>query len=470
MNPKEVLKLAQDKGAVMVDLKFTDLIGTWQHTSVPVGMLTEAAFTEGYGLDGSSMRGWQPIHASDMVMVPDATTAVMDPFNEHPTLSIICDVVDPIAKGRYARCPRHVARKAEAFLAKSGVGDVAYFGPEAEFFIFDDVRFDQGPNFGFYNLDSVEGQWNSGRDEGPNLGHKPRYKGAYYPTPPVDALADIRAEMCLVMQEVGITVEAQHHEVASGGQCEIDMKFNSLLRMADQLMWFKYIVKNVARRHGRTATFMPKPIFGDNGSGMHVHQSLWKGGKPLFAGSGYAGLSELGLHYIGGLLHHAQALCAFTNPTINSYRRLVPGYEAPVNLAYSGRNRSAAVRIPMMSDSPKAKRIEYRTPDPAAVPYLAFAAMMMAGLDGIKHRRHPGEPLEKDIYSLSKAELAGVPHTPASLGHALDALEADHGFLLEGGVFTPDLIEEVIAYKREKEILPQSMVPTPGEFALYYDT
>ena len=469
MKPKDVLKFAEEKGAVMVDLKFTDLIGTWQHTTVPVGMLSEDSFREGFGLDGSSMRGWQPIHASDMVMVPDASTAVMDPFCEHATLSLICDVRDPIEGKDYSRDPRHVARKAEAFLQKSGVGDTAYFGPEAEFFIFDDVRFDQGPNFGYYNLDSVEGRWNSGRDEGPNLGHKPRYKEAYYPTAPVDSLADIRAEMCMVMQEVGITVEAQHHEVASGGQCEIDMRYNTLTRMADQLMWFKYIIKNVARRHGRSATFMPKPIFGDNGSGMHVHQSLWKGGKPLFAGDAYAGMSQMALHYIAGILHHAPALCALTNPTVNSYRRLVPGFEAPVNLAYSSRNRSAAIRIPMINASPKAKRIEYRTPDPTAVPYLAFAAMMMAGVDGIKNKRMPGKPLDKDIYSLSPEELAGVASTPGSLECALDALERDHAFLLEGGVFTPDLIEMLIHYKRTREVQPLSMVPTPGEFGLYYD-
>ena len=469
MKPKDVLKFAEEKGAVMVDLKFTDLIGTWQHTTVPVGMLSEDSFREGFGLDGSSMRGWQPIHASDMVMVPDASTAVMDPFCEHATLSLICDVRDPIEGKDYSRDPRHVARKAEAFLQKSGVGDTAYFGPEAEFFLFDDVRFDQGPNFGYYNLDSVEGRWNSGRDEGPNLGHKPRYKEAYYPTAPVDSLADIRAEMCMVMQEVGITVEAQHHEVASGGQCEIDMRYNTLTRMADQLMWFKYIIKNVARRHGRSATFMPKPIFGDNGSGMHVHQSLWKGGKPLFAGDGYAGMSQMALHYIAGILHHAPALCALTNPTVNSYRRLVPGFEAPVNLAYSSRNRSAAIRIPMINASPKAKRIEYRTPDPTAVPYLAFAAMMMAGVDGIKNKRMPGKPLDKDIYSLSPEELAGVASTPGSLECALDALERDHAFLLEGGVFTPDIIEMLIHYKRTREVQPLSMVPTPGEFGLYYD-
>lgn len=469
MKPKEVLDFAAEKGAVMVDLKFMDFPGMWQHTTVPVSQLSEASFENGFGFDGSSIRGWQPINASDMLIVPDASTAVMDPFTEHPTLSLICDIADPITKEDYSRDPRHIARKAESYLASTKIGDTAYFGPEAEFFVFDDVRFDQGPNFAFYNVDSVEGRWNSGRDEGPNLGYKPRYKEGYFPVPPTDSLHDLRAEMCLVMEQVGISVEAQHHEVASGGQCEIDMRFNKLTKMADDLMWFKYIIKNVARRHGRTVTFMPKPIYGDNGSGMHVHQSIWKEGKPLFAGDGYAGMSEMAMWYIAGILKHAPALCAFTNPTTNSYRRLVPGYEAPVNLAYSSRNRSASIRIPMIAQSPKAKRVEVRFPDPSCNGYLAFAAMLMAGLDGIERKLDPGAPLDKDIYGLSPEELAEIPSTPGTLNESLKALEADHSFLLKGDVFTEDVLDMWVTYKRDKEFKPQSMYPTAMEFAMYFD-
>ncbi len=469
MQPKDILAMASERGVAMVDFKFMDFPGMWQHTTVPVAMLTEASFEEGFGFDGSSIRGWQPIHASDMLLVPDPATAVLDPFCDYPTLSLICDIVDPLSKQRYSRDPRHIAHKAEGYLKTTQIADTCYVGPEAEFFIFDEVRYDQGPNFAFYNVDSVEGKWNTGRDESPNLGYKTRHKEGYYPVPPSDSLMDIRTEMCLEMEKVGIKVEAQHHEVASGGQCEIDMRFDTLTKTADHLMWFKHIVKNVARRHGRTVTFMPKPIYGDNGSGMHVHQSLWKNGKPLFAGNAYAGLSDMALWYIGGILRHAGALCAFTNPTTNSYRRLVPGFEAPVNLAYSSRNRSASVRIPMLSPSPKAKRIEVRFPDPSCNGYLAFAALMMAGLDGIERKIDPGQPLDRDIYGLSPKELADVPSTPGTLEEALRALEADHDFLLRGDVFTEDALDMWVSYKRDREAKPLSQYPTAMEFAMYYD-
>jgi glutamine synthetase len=469
MNPKEVLSFAAKHNAVMVDLKFMDFPGMWQHFSVPMSELSEDSFEEGFGFDGSSIRGWQPIDRSDMLVVPDPATAVMDPFTQHPTLSLICNVVQPSTREPYSRDPRWVARKAEEYLRTTGIGDTAYFGPEAEFFVLDDIRFDQGPNFAFYEVDSVEGYWNTGRDEGPNLGFKPRYKEGYFPVPPTDSLNDMRTEMCLEMEKVGISIEAQHHEVASGGQCEIDMRFDSLLKVADNLKWFKYIVKNVARRHGKSATFMPKPIHGDNGSGMHTHQSIWKEGKPLFAGNGYAGLSDQALWYIGGILEHAPALCAFTNPTTNSYKRLVPGFEAPVRLAYSGRNRSAAVRIPTISASPKTKRVEVRFPDSSCNAYLAFAAMLMAGLDGIERKIDPGEALDKDIYGLSPQELAGVPQTPGTLEEALNALDKDHAFLLKGDVFTEDVLEMWSSYKRENEVTPLRTYPNAMEFALYYD-
>ena len=469
MKPKDVLAFAKESECVMVDLKFLDLPGMWQHFSVPVAELNEDSFEDGYGFDGSSIRGWQPINASDMLVIPDPTTARIDPFCAHKTLSLIGNIADPITRQRYSRDPRNVAKKAVAYMQSTGVADTAYFGPEAEFFVFDDVRFDQTRNAGFYILDSIEGQWNSGKDERPNLGHKPRWKGGYFPVAPIDTLQDVRTEMVQVMQSVGISVECQHHEVATAGQCEIDMRFADLVSIGDQLMWFKYIVKNVALRHNKSATFMPKPIFEDNGSGMHVHQSLWKGGKPLFAGNEYAGLSEMALHYIGGILKHAQALCAFTNPTTNSYKRLVPGFEAPVNLAYSSRNRSAAIRIPMYSDSPKAKRAEVRFPDPTANGYLAFAAMLMAGLDGIQNRIHPGDPLDRDIYGLSPEEKQGLPTTPDSLASALTALGEDHEFLLRGDVFTEDLISTWIQYKTDGEVDPVRLRPTPYEFMLYYD-
>ncbi len=471
MTPKAVLEFAKEKGVKMVDLKFMDLPGTWQHFSVPIQQLEESSFEEGFGFDGSSIRGWQPIHASDMLVIPDSSTAQMDPFLTFvPTLSMICNIFDPITKEAYSRDPRFVAQKAEAYLKSTGIGDTAFFGPEAEFFIFDDIRFDQNAQSGYYYIDSVEGWWNTGREEGPNLGYKAKHGGGYFPAPPSDSQADIRMEMVQILQDAyGIEVEAEHHEVATAGQAEIDMKYTSLVQCADHLMRFKYVVKNVARKHGKTATFMPKPIFQDNGSGMHTHQSIWKDGKPLFAGDKYGGLSEMAMHYIGGLLKHAPALCALTNPTTNSYKRLVPGYEAPINLVYSTSNRSASIRIPMYSASPKAKRVEYRTPDPACNGYLAFAAQLLAGLDGIENRIDPGEPLDKNIYGLSPEEKAGIPSTPGSLSEALDHLEKDHDFLLKGDVFTPDLIDMWISYKRENEVDAINLRPHPHEFALYYD-
>ena len=444
-----------------------DFPGLWQHLSVPIGELTEELFTDGHGFDGSSIRGWQAINASDMLIIPDPDSARIDPFLKDSTLVMICDVVDPVTRENYSS--PNIAKKAEAFLKASGIADVAYFGPEAEFFVFDDIRFDSTENSCYYFVDSTEGQWNTGRAEGPNLGYKPRYKEGYFPVPPMDSQQDIRSEMVLLMEEVGIQVETHHHEVATAGQAEIDMRFDSLVKMADKLQWYKYIIKQVARRHNQTATFMPKPLFNDNGSGMHTHQSLWKGGEPLFAGDGYSGVSQTCLHYIGGILKHAPALCAFVAPTTNSYKRLVPGFEAPVNLAYSSRNRSAAVRIPMYSPSPKAKRIEVRFPDPACNAYIAFAAMLMAGLDGVENRLDPGEPLDKDIYALSPAELSKVPSVPGSLEGALNALESDHEFLTKGDVFTQDVIETWLEYKRGKEIDPVRLRPHPYEFKLYFD-
>ncbi len=469
MTPKEVLEFSKKNNIEVVDLKFMDLIGSWQHFSVPVSELGEGLFEDGLGFDGSSIRGWQAINASDMLVIPDSTTAVEDPFMQVATLSMLCDIVDPITREKYSRDPRNVAQKAEAYLQSTGIGDVAYFGPEAEFFIFDDVRYRSDTNQSFYYVDSVEGSWNTGREESPNLGYKPRHKEGYFPVSPSDSLHDIRTEMMLIMQKIGMSMECHHHEVATGGQCEIAARFSSLVKSADNLMWYKYIVKNVAKKYGKTATFMPKPLHGDNGSGMHVHQSIWKNGKPLFAGNGYAGFSETGLHYIGGILKHAPAICAFAAPTTNSYKRLVPGFEAPVNLAYSSRNRSAAIRIPMYSPSPKAKRMEARFPDPSSNGYLVFAAMLMAGLDGIENKIDPGEPLDKDIYALGPEELANIPTLPDSLGGSLKALEEDHDFLLKGDVFTQDLIDKWIEYKREKEIDELRVRPHPLEFHLYYD-
>ncbi len=469
MTPKEVIDFSKKNDVAMVDIKFMDLLGTWQHFTVPASVLEESLFEEGLGFDGSSIRGWQAINASDMLVIPDPTTFVMDPFTQIPTLSLLCTIVDPITKEKYSRDPRNIAQKAEAYLNSTGIGDTAFFGPEAEFFVFDDVRYGSSPNASSYSVDSVEAAWNSNKDEGPNLGHKLRHKEGYFPVSPADSLQDIRSEMMMVMQDVGIVMECHHHEVATAGQCEIDMKFTSLVKCADNLMWYKYIVKNIAKRHGKTATFMPKPIFGDNGTGMHVHQSIWKGGNPLFAGNGYAGFSEMGLHYIGGILKHARAICAFTAPTTNSYKRLVPGFEAPVNLAYSSRNRSAAVRIPMYSPSPKAKRLECRFPDPSCNGYLAFSAMLMAGLDGIENKIDPGDPLDKDIYALGPEELANISTLPHSLEDALKALEEDHDFLLKGDVFTQDVIDTWIDYKQENEIAELRLRPHPMEFTMYYD-
>lgn len=469
MKPKDVLDLAKQAGAVMVDLRFIDLPGVWQHTSVPIHRLTEDAFEDGFGFDGSSIRGYQPIHASDMLIVPDPASARVDPFLQRPTLALTCSIVDPITRQPYSRDPRFIARKAEAYLKQTGIGDTCYIGPEAEFFVFDDVRFDQTRNAGFYEVDSVEAAWNTGREENPNRGYKVRHKQGYFPVPPTDTLMDLRTQMVERLHGVGILVEVSHHEVATAGQCEIDMTFSSLLDMADKLMWFKHVVKNTAWAAGKTATFMPKPLFEDNGSGMHVHQSIWRDGKPLFAGDGYAQLSEMALHYMGGIMKHSRALAALTNPTTNSYRRLVPGFEAPVNIAYSSRNRSAAIRIPMYDVSPKAKRIEVRYPDPSCNPYLAFSALLMAGLDGIQNKIDPGEPLDKDIYALSPEELSDVPQMPGSLEEALQALKDDHEFLLKGDVFTKDVIDAWLEYKRENELNPVRLRPVPYEFFLYYD-
>jgi len=469
MTPKDVLKMVKDQGVKMVDLRFMDFPGLWQHFSVPVSELEESNFEDGYGFDGSSIRGWQPIHASDMLVVPDAATAKMDPFFDEPTLVLICDIVDPITKEAYSRDPRNIAKKAEAYLKSTGIGDTAFIGPEAEFFIFDDIRFDSGRNGAFYEIDSVEGVWNSGRDENPNLGYKPRHKEGYFPVPPMDKFQDLRTKMVLTLQELGIDIEAQHHEVATAGQAEIDMRFKPLLQMSDQLMWFKYVLKNVAYSAGHTVTFMPKPLFEDNGTGMHTHISIWKDGNPTFAGDKYAGLSETGMYAIGGILKHARAVCAFSNPTTNSYKRLVPGFEAPVNLAYSSRNRSASIRIPMYSASPKAKRIEFRTPDPSCNGYLAFSAILMAAIDGIENKINPGDPLDKDIYGLPPEELAQIPSAPGSLDEALNALIEDQGFLLKGDVFTQDAIDMWIDYKTDKEVNPVKLRPHPYEFSLYFD-
>ena len=469
MTPKEVLNMAKENGAKVVDLRFMDFPGLWQHLTVPISQLAESSFEDGFGFDGSIIRGWQPIHASDMLVIPDATTAKMDPFYEAPTLVLICNIADPITREAYSRDPRNIARKAEAYLKSSGIGDIAYFGPEAEFFIFDDIRFESTRFSAFYKIDSIEGSWNSGRDEGPNLGYKPRHKEGYFPVPPMDKFQDLRTEMVLTLENLEIEIEAQHHEVATAGQAEIDMRFKPLLQMADQLMWFKYVLKNVAYRRNHTVTFMPKPLFGDNGTGMHTHISIWKENQPLFAGDKYAGISQEALYAIGGILKHCRALTAFTNPTTNSYKRLVPGFEAPVNLAYSSRNRSAAVRIPMYSPSPKAKRIEFRTPDPSCNGYLAFSAMLMAVIDGIQNKIDPGDPLDKNIYNLPPEELAEIPSAPGSLEEAIEALKADQEFLLKGDVFTQDAIDMWMEYKTEHEINDVKLRPHPHEFYLYFD-
>jgi glutamine synthetase len=470
MKPAEVMGLIKDKQVKAVDFRFVDLPGLWQHFTVSVKEFSADAFEEGLGFDGSSIRGFQEIQESDMLLMPDPATAFLDPFAEAPTLVLLCNVKDPVTGEDYTRDPRRIAIKAENYLKSTGIADTAYFGPEAEFFIFDDVRFSQGYDHGFYYIDAKEGFWNSGKDEKPNLGYKPRYKEGYFPVPPMDQLQDIRTEMMLTLEQVGVNVEVHHHEVATAGQAEIDMRFDSLLKMADNLLKYKYVIKQVARRHNKTVTLMPKPIFQDNGSGMHVHQSLWKGGKNLFFERGtYADLSPMALHYIGGILKHAPALLAFCAPTTNSYRRLVPGYEAPINLIYSQRNRSAAVRIPLYSRSEKAKRIEVRFPDPTANGYLAFSALLMAGLDGIQNKITPPGPLDKDLYDLPAEDLAKVAKTPGSLGEVLDALEKDHDFLLKGDVFTRDVIEVWLSYKRLKEVDAIRLRPHPWEFALYFD-
>ncbi len=469
MTPKEVLALIREKEVKAIDLRFMDFPGLWQHFSIPAETLTEHTFEEGLGFDGSSIRGWQAINESDMLVLPQPETAFLDPFCKDVTLTIICNIQDPLTKEDYSRDPRNVARKAVNYMKSTGLADVAFFGPELEFFVFDDVRYDQNQHEGYYHIDSAEGAWNTGRDEKPNLAYKLRYKEGYFPVPPSDSLHDIRSEMMLTMIQCGLKIEAQHHEVATGGQGEIDMHFAPLVEMADNVLKYKYIVKNVAKKHNKTATFMPKPLFMDNGTGMHVHASLWKSNVNLFAGSGYAGLSDMALFAIGGLLRHAPALCAITNPTTNSYKRLVPGYEAPVNLAYSRRNRSASIRIPVYSPNPKAKRLEFRCPDGSSNPYLAFSAMLMAMLDGIKNKMKPGEPLDKDIYDLEPEELAKVPKAPGSLEEALNCLEKDNEFLLQGGVFTDDVISTWIWYKREREVDAMRLRPHPYEFYLYYD-
>ncbi|MCH1416186.1 MAG: type I glutamate--ammonia ligase [Gammaproteobacteria bacterium] len=468
--PSELLKEIKDLDVKMVDMRFTDMPGTTHHFTIPIKFLNEDIFEDGLGFDGSSVRGFQAIENSDMIVTPDVTTAYIDPFFSEKTIVFYCDIKDPITKESYTRDPRNIAKKAEGYLKTSGIGDTAFFGPEAEFFIFNDVKYDSGSNFAFHEVDSSEGTWNTGKEEGPNLGHKPRHKEGYFPLPPVDSMHDVRTEMVMTMQDIGLTVEAHHHEVATGGQQEIDLEFAPLVSMADDLMKYKYVVKNVAKLHGLSATFMPKPLFGDNGSGMHVHQSVWKDGDTLMYKKGnYADLSDLALNYIGGILKHAPALLAFCAPTTNSYKRLVPGFEAPVNIAYSQRNRTASVRIPTYSSSPKSKRMEFRCPDPTANPYLAFAAMLMAGLDGVKNKIDPGKPTDINIYEAPEEILAKIPSTPGSLAEALNALESDHAFLLEGDVFTKDVIETYVNYKRENEVNPVNIQPHPHEFKLYYD-
>ena len=469
-NPKEVMDLAKKAGVKIVDLRFIDLPGVWQHFSIPVDDLTSELFEDGLGFDGSSIRGFKDIHESDMLLIADPETAYVDPMLEITTLDLICNVFDPVTREPYSRDPRYITQKAERYLKGTGIGDISYWGPELEFYIFDDVRYDQNAHSGYYFIDSVEGVWNTGRIESPNLGYKIRHKEGYFPVPPADVYQDFRSEIILKMKEVGVPIEVHHHEVGTAGQAEIDMRFAPMTKMADNVMYYKYIIRNTAKKHGKTVTFMPKPLFGDNGSGMHCHQSIWKGESNLFYDeSGYAMLSKLGQYYIGGLLKHAPALLGFCAPTTNSYRRLVPGFEAPVNLAYSQRNRSAAVRIPVYSKSPKSKRIEFRCPDPSSNPYLCFAAQLMAGLDGIQNKIEPGEPLEKDLYDLPPEEAKSIKSTPGSLAEVLNALEEDHDFLLKGDVFTPDVIETWIKYKREKELAQVNLRPTPYEFFLYFD-
>ena len=473
---RDVMKIIKDNNIQIVDLKFNDLPGLWQHFSIPATELlelddiTRSIWVDGIGFDGSSIRGFQKIQESDMILIPDPSSAIVDPVCEVPTLSLICDIYDPLTRKPYTRDPRYIAKKAEKYLKDSGIADTVYFGPEAEFFIFNDIRFDQTENSGYYFIDSQEADWNTGRAENPNLGYKIRFKEGYFPVPPHDSLQDLRSRIILKMIESGIKVEVHHHEVATAGQCEIDMKFDKLTKMGDNLLLYKYIIKNMAKKAGMVATFMPKPLFADNGSGMHCHQSLWKNGANLFYDkNGYALISQTCKYYIGGLLKHANSLMAFCAPTTNSYKRLVPGYEAPVNLVYSARNRSAAVRIPMYSDNPKSKRIEFRPPDPACNGYIAFAAMLMAGIDGIQNKIDPGEPLDKNTYELTPEEAAKVPTVPGSLEESIASLEKDYKFLLKGDVFTQDVIDVWIEYKREKEIDSVRLRPHPYEFYLYFD-
>lgn len=469
MKAKDVVKMVKEKNIRVIDIRYMDFPGTWQHFTVPACEFTEASFEDGFGFDGSSMRGWKNIDNSDMIVVPDPSTALMDPFFEIPTLVVIGDVLDPITHEPYSRDPRYIAKKVEQYVKSTGLADTIYVGPEPEFFIFDNVRYASEKNTAFYEIDSREAIWNSGRDEMPNTGHKIRHKQGYLPLPPSDQYQNMRTEMMLTLEDLGIAMECQHHEAATAGQSEIDLRYNTLVKMGDQLAWFKYVLKNVAAKHNHSVTFMPKPLFGDNGSGMHTHLSLWKEGKPLFAGNRYGGVSEMALFAIGGIMHHCKALCAITNPTTNSYKRLVPGFEAPINLAYSSCNRSAAIRLPMYSLSPSAKRIEFRTPDPSCNGYLAFAAMTMAMLDGIQNKMDPGDPMDKNIYDLPPEELAEMGSAPTSLDEALDSLEKDHDFLLKGGVFTEDAIESWIKYKRVNEAKEVNSRPHPHEFFLYYD-
>jgi glutamine synthetase len=467
---QEVLKMIQDEGIELIDLKFVDILGVWQHCTFHVSYIDETAFTEGVAFDGSSIRGWKAINASDMAMVPDPTTAWIDPFMEVPTLSMICSIIEPRTGEIYDRDPRSIAQKGLHYLEASGIGDAVYCGPEPEFFIFEDVRYDQNEHEGYYHIDSNEGQWNTGRkEEGGNLGFKTGYKRGYFPVAPSDTLQDIRTEMLLTMAKCGVPVEKHHHEVATAGQCELGIKFSDMIAAADNVLIYKYVVKNVARKYGKTATFMPKPVLNDNGSGMHTHMSVWKGGEPLFFGDGYADLSETALHFIGGIIKHAPSILAFSNPSLNSYKRLVPGFEAPVNLAYSQGNRSASIRIPLTGSNPKAKRFEFRCPDPTANPYLSFTAMLMAGIDGVQNKIDPGSPLDVDIYELSPEELSKIPSTPGSLEGALSALAEDHAFLTAGGVFTEDFIDNYITYKLDNEVNPMRLRPHPYEFMLYYD-
>ena len=470
MTPQEVVAKIKEEGIELVDLRFTDFPGLWQHFTVPAVEITEDSFEEGLGFDGSSIRGWQAINLSDMLVMPQAETAFLDPFTSRKTLDIICNIVDPITLEDYSRDPRNVCRKSLNYLQSTGIADVANFGPEAEFFIFDSARFETTYNAGYYFIDSIEGRWNSGADEpGGNLAYKPRYKEGYFPVPPTDKFQDLRSEMVVELMKAGMSVETHHHEVGTAGQSEIDLRFGPIVEMGDNMMKYKYIIKNVAYRAGKTVTFMPKPVFMDNGSGMHTHFSLWKDEQPLFYGDKYANLSDTALHAAAGILKHAGALLAFAAPTTNSYKRLVPGYEAPVNLAYSSRNRSAAVRIPVYSPSPKSKRLEFRCPDPSANPYLCFSAMLMAAIDGIQNKLDPGDPLDKNLYDLEPEEAAKVPTTPSSLEGALDALEGDHNFLLQGDVFTEDVISTWSEYKLEEEADQVRLRPHPHEFELYFD-